>query len=61
MQLAELVQLKLQGASESELADLISEAAAIKAAEMEGPNSPMYERLWEKFEEELWEDLENAG
>ena len=36
---------------------VIDEIASEKAAEMEGPNSPEYGRLSEKFYEEMMEEL----
>lgn len=45
------------GASIEELEDQVAELAALKAAELEGPNSPEYDRLSEKFYEEMMEEL----
>lgn len=46
-----------EGVPVEELADHLSELAAEKASELEGPNSPEYDRLTEKFYEEFLEEL----
>lgn len=39
----------------NEVDAIIHEEAAIQAAELEGPNSPNYDAICERIEEQLWD------
>ena len=57
MKFAEIVNAVYEGVSLADLEALVSDLASEKASEMEGPNSPEYDRLTEKFYEEMMEEL----
>lgn len=53
----QIVDAIYEGISLSDLEALVSELASEKASELVGPNSPEYDELSEKFEEEFHEEL----
>ena len=57
MNFEQIIKQFYAGMTVEELEPYVAELAAEKASELEGPNSPEYDRLTEKFYEEMMEEL----